>query len=816
MNMIRILSSAALLIWAACATTSTSKQINDHSPEKLLFGKRITKAEFEEIAAFFGTEVKRSKPPFFVPIEYQNTPLPKTYTVEQFRQSAQRSFALLSEIDDRRARVQLHLGMVPNLYFGEVTAVRWKGLHDPRGPSVLDSKLEEKGTLDRGDLTLSLDIVVGKHVAMEAIPNWRGSVEIDFNVPASFERHVLTRHSRESGDFRLVAIERGYIHLEDKYGRFIKIPENSPKHHEKALIFALSHDGKPLRKKAHTSLHVQAAEILAKPWHQIPARLDYKDTKQQFKGLYASNVDKVLIYVPRDRHKQTITLTAYPTHDAGGTRYVTERPMELCNLSAKQWGAALRIHGSRSEAVVSEQEPELIVEFPGCDTSSFAQMKFDNLRFFNKSGKALKGVETTGEHFSRDSDTMETRLSSPENDTRMNELFRVDGTLLAQYPKLKVLRMTRQQKNAPPFSTKFMPHGVVLAENCEACSWCNQCMARPRAFASKHVQEFRVFDQTGLPIHNEVVYPIIGDTKIATWGVPEAVEVVLLEYMTSIQCDFSVAFQPIQTKHLQCKVLSPPTPDSPTDFVGWAKMGRRAPIATRRMISALKRGVRSERIEDVWQELQQAEYLDLSKSSLTDVRLLEGLTNLVRLDLSGNQIMDVRPLASLRKLTMLNLERNRISDFTPVENLPNLRFLGTQENPGAKKAEAERIPETIDTPRDVAQPPKNARKTKLGVFYRFLRKTKRGKKPRKSDTVTVHYSGWTTDGKMFDSSVTRKRPATFPLRHVIPGWTDGLQQMRVGDKIRLWIPERLAYRGAPGRPQGMLVFDVELLEIKPR
>ena len=59
--------------------------------------------------------------------------------------------------------------------------------------------------------------------------------------------------------------------------------------------------------------------------------------------------------------------------------------------------------------------------------------------------------------------------------------------------------------------------------------------------------------------------------------------------------------------------------------------------------------------------------------------------------------------------------------------------------------------------------------------------------------MTVNYSGWTTDGKMFDSSVTRGQPATFPLNRVIAGWTEGLQLMKVGEKDRFWIPGKLAY-----------------------
>ena len=79
--------------------------------------------------------------------------------------------------------------------------------------------------------------------------------------------------------------------------------------------------------------------------------------------------------------------------------------------------------------------------------------------------------------------------------------------------------------------------------------------------------------------------------------------------------------------------------------------------------------------------------------------------------------------------------------------------------------------------------------------------------------MTVHYTGWSTDGKMFDSSVARGAPSSFPVNGVIAGWTEGLQLMVVGEKRRLWIPAELAYKGKRG-PQGMLVFDVELLAVK--
>ena len=125
------------------------------------------------------------------------------------------------------------------------------------------------------------------------------------------------------------------------------------------------------------------------------------------------------------------------------------------------------------------------------------------------------------------------------------------------------------------------------------------------------------------------------------------------------------------------------------------------------------------------------------------------------------------------------------------------------------------IAKAPEVPADVAAPPADAQKTASGLAWKVLQPGKGGPKPTATSTVTVHYSGWTTDGKMFDSSVTRGEPISFPLNGVIPGWTEGLQLMEVGAKVRFWIPEELAYKGAGnGAPQGMLVFDVELLSFK--
>jgi len=121
---------------------------------------------------------------------------------------------------------------------------------------------------------------------------------------------------------------------------------------------------------------------------------------------------------------------------------------------------------------------------------------------------------------------------------------------------------------------------------------------------------------------------------------------------------------------------------------------------------------------------------------------------------------------------------------------------------------------TPQVPEDVAKPPADAEVTRSGLASKVLREGTGERRPTASDTVEVHYSGWTTDGQMFDSSVTRGESISFSLRQVIEGWTEGVQLMRVGECRRLWIPENLAYRGQPGAPAGMLVFDVELLAIR--
>jgi peptidylprolyl isomerase len=128
--------------------------------------------------------------------------------------------------------------------------------------------------------------------------------------------------------------------------------------------------------------------------------------------------------------------------------------------------------------------------------------------------------------------------------------------------------------------------------------------------------------------------------------------------------------------------------------------------------------------------------------------------------------------------------------------------------------------ELIDTrpsptipPPDVAGPPNDAKRTASGLAYKVLRPGIGVRHPDGSREVTVHYTGWTIDGKMFDSSVPRGVPTPMRLDDVIRGWSEGVQLMVEGERTRFWIPQDLAYKGQSGSPRGMLVFDIELVKI---
>jgi peptidylprolyl isomerase len=122
---------------------------------------------------------------------------------------------------------------------------------------------------------------------------------------------------------------------------------------------------------------------------------------------------------------------------------------------------------------------------------------------------------------------------------------------------------------------------------------------------------------------------------------------------------------------------------------------------------------------------------------------------------------------------------------------------------------------SIPPPPDVAAAPADARRSSSGLAWKMLSPGTGTRHPRPNSEVTVHYTGWTSDGMMFESSVKNGKPVSFPLTRVIAGWTEGVQMMVEGEKRRFWIPPGLAYGDSPtgDQPKGMLVFDIELIRI---
>jgi peptidylprolyl isomerase len=112
--------------------------------------------------------------------------------------------------------------------------------------------------------------------------------------------------------------------------------------------------------------------------------------------------------------------------------------------------------------------------------------------------------------------------------------------------------------------------------------------------------------------------------------------------------------------------------------------------------------------------------------------------------------------------------------------------------------------------------PSDAQKTASGISHIVKTPGTGTTHPTAQSQVLVHYTGWTTDGKEFDSSVRRGQPSDFFLHQVIDGWTEGLQLMVKGEKRRFWIPGHLAYDNStrPDAPRGMLIFDIELLDFR--
>jgi peptidylprolyl isomerase len=108
--------------------------------------------------------------------------------------------------------------------------------------------------------------------------------------------------------------------------------------------------------------------------------------------------------------------------------------------------------------------------------------------------------------------------------------------------------------------------------------------------------------------------------------------------------------------------------------------------------------------------------------------------------------------------------------------------------------------------------PVDGEKSATGLVSKLIRKGSSNEKAEATDVVTVHYTGWSSEGRLFDSSVVRGPASTFPLDKVMAGWRECVQLMTLGEKRRCWIPENLAYKGQAGRPKGTVMFDIELID----
>jgi FKBP-type peptidyl-prolyl cis-trans isomerase len=134
------------------------------------------------------------------------------------------------------------------------------------------------------------------------------------------------------------------------------------------------------------------------------------------------------------------------------------------------------------------------------------------------------------------------------------------------------------------------------------------------------------------------------------------------------------------------------------------------------------------------------------------------------------------------------------------------------QGPAAQPAAAPGAP---PAPEDVAAIPADAEKSASGLAWKVLKPGTGRTHPASTDKVKVSYNGWTSNGRIFDSTDMRKKPSEFMVGNVLPGMSEGIQLMTVGEKRRFWMPADLAFKNAPGKPQGMCVFEIELLDVQP-
>lgn len=189
-------------------------------------------------------------------------------------------------------------------------------------------------------------------------------------------------------------------------------------------------------------------------------------------------------------------------------------------------------------------------------------------------------------------------------------------------------------------------------------------------------------------------------------------------------------------------------------------------------------------------------------------------------DIAGSlkrQEIDVDPAALSAGIVEALASKSALSEDQVKETLDKFRTEMMARMQGKQKAAGDKNLRDGEAYLAANAKKPGVKATASGLQYKVV-KAGSGKTPKATDTVKVHYHGTLIDGTVFDSSVERGEPISFPVGGVIPGWTEALQLMKEGDKWQIYIPSKLAYgeQGAGGKigPNSALVFDVELLGIE--
>lgn len=175
------------------------------------------------------------------------------------------------------------------------------------------------------------------------------------------------------------------------------------------------------------------------------------------------------------------------------------------------------------------------------------------------------------------------------------------------------------------------------------------------------------------------------------------------------------------------------------------------------------------------------------------------------------QFPDVDVQALSKGIKDAQTDKNEMTDKEMQEALMKMQQAAAEKQQKEGEANAQKSLEFLQANKNAP----GVKVTASGLQY-IIEKEGTGKSPKDTDTVKCHYKGTLVDGTVFDSSYERGAPADFPLKGVIPGWTEGLQLLKVGGKMKLFVPPQLGYgnMARPNIPPGsVLIFEVELLEI---